>query len=229
MKFEKEIDCSVCDYQCDMHEVLREINYPSPPVPPVHALFRRHETICKQGARVTNAIYLLEGRAKLYIEGLNNKNIILYLLSPPNYIGLLSFFESPVYSYSVTALEDVRVCMIDLEWIKQLYLKDHEFLLRLNSAFGRSVSAIMQKVITLNQKNIRGRIADSLLYLSTINQSDRFNMLLTRKELGELSSISEENTVRLLTELRKEGIINLQGREIEITDRVLLEKISEVG
>jgi CRP/FNR family transcriptional regulator, polysaccharide utilization system transcription regulator len=228
MKFEKQNDCLNCCYKCDIHQVLDATGI-APPVKPVHAFYRRHEVICKQGARVSSAIYLLEGSAKLYIEGLNNKNIILYLLTPPTYIGLLSFFESPVYSYSVMALEDTRVCMVDLEWIKDLYLRDHGFLLELNRAFGKSVAAIMRKVITLNQKNIRGRIADSLLYLSKINQTDRFNLILTRKELGELSAISEENTVRLLTELRKEGIISLHGREIEIIDKSLLQKISEIG
>jgi CRP/FNR family transcriptional regulator len=229
MKFDKRIECTDCSFKCDIHDVLDSAGRDFASIRPIHAFYRKHETICKQGAQVTNAIYLLDGSAKLYIEGLNHKNIILYLLTPPNYIGLLSFFESPVYSYSVTALEDTRVCLIELEAIKRLYLGNHNFLLKLNQAFGKSVAAIMQKIITLNQKNIRGRIADSLLYLSRINRSDRFNMILTRKELGEMSAISEENTVRLLTELRHEGIIALKGRDVEILDRELLIKLSEVG
>ena len=44
-----------------------------------------------------------------------------------------------------------------------------------------------------------------------------------------MSAISEENTVRLLTELRKEGIISLQGRDVTIIDTPLLSKISELG
>lgn len=229
MKFDKSINCQTCKYKCDIFDVLTSSGARFDDIKPVHAIYKRHEMICKQGAKVTNAIYLLDGNAKLFIEGLNNKNIILYLLTPPNYIGLLSFFQSPVYSYSVTALEDTRLCLINLDFIKKFYVDNHDFLIKLNQAFGKSVAAIMQKIITLNQKNIRGRIADSLIYLSRINRSDHFNMILTRKELGELSSISEENTVRLLTELRKEGIIDLKGREIKILDKELLSKISEIG
>ena len=44
-----------------------------------------------------------------------------------------------------------------------------------------------------------------------------------------MSAISEENTVRLLTELRKEGIIKIEGREVSINDKILLKKISELG
>ncbi|MCK7511610.1 MAG: cyclic nucleotide-binding domain-containing protein [Desulfobacterales bacterium] len=72
------------------------------------ATFRKHEKICRQGDNVSHAIYLTEGTAKLFIEGINGHNIILYLMRPPAYIGLLSFFESIHYTYSVTAIEDSR-------------------------------------------------------------------------------------------------------------------------
>jgi CRP/FNR family transcriptional regulator len=195
----------------------------------IQAHFKKHERICRQGDPVSHAIYLVEGSAKLFIEGINGHNIILYLMKPPAYIGLLSFFESIHYTYSVTAIEDSRVCMVDLNFLKGLYLEDHQVLLRLNKAFGKSVALIMNKITCLNQKNIRGRIAESLLYLSEFYGSPRYVLPITRKELGEMSSVSEENTVRLLTELKKEGIITVEGREITIKERALLMKISELG
>ncbi len=229
MRFDKEISCSNCQFKCDIYHIIKKTTNDFSEIQPLHALYKKHEIISKQGTSVSSAIYLLDGSAKLYIEGLNNRNIILYVLTPQSYIGLLSFFETPDYCYSVAALEDSRICMIDLDFIKSLYLQNHEFLLKLNGAFGKSVATIMNKIITLNQKNIRGRVAESLLYLSGMYNSDKFKMFITRKELGELSAISEENTVRLLTELKKEGIINVNGKEIEIVDKKLLTKISEVG
>lgn len=229
MKFEKVVHCSNCLIKCDISKALKETGRNFSDANPIHVKYKRHETICKQGKEVTHAIYLVSGTAKLYIEGLNNRNIILYIMKPQSYIGLLSFFETPKYSYSVQALEDSVICMIDLNFIKKLYIENHDFLIRLNRAFGQSVASIMQKIITLNQKNIRGRFADSLLYLSDLHQSLTFNMMLTRRELGELSAISEENTVRLLSELKNEQIIEVQGKQISILDPKLLKKISEVG
>ncbi len=229
MKFRKNISCQDCKLKCDIYQALKEHGDDFSTINPLHVFYDRHEYICKQGSSVTHAIYLVEGSAKLFIEGLNNRNITLYIMKPHSYIGLLSFFETPTYSYSVKALEDSHICMVDLDCIKQLYIENHDFLLKLNKAFGKSVSSILSKIITLNQKNIRGRIADSLLYLGQLHQSDEFNMLLSRKELGELSAISEENAVRLLGEFRREGIIDVQGKNIKILDKKLLEKISEVG
>ena len=229
MKVTRNVSCEGCQKKCDIYEAIILTGRSFSGAKTIQAQFRKHEKICKQGDNVSHAIYLVEGTAKLFIEGINGHNIILYLMKPPAYIGLLSFFESIHYTYSVTAIEDSTVCMVDLDFLKELYLDNHEVLLKLNKAFGKSVALIMNKIICLNQKNIRGRIAESLLYLSGFHGSDSYTLTITRKELGEMSAISEENTVRLLTELRKEGIINIDGRKVTIGDKILLKKISDLG
>jgi CRP/FNR family transcriptional regulator len=229
MKFTKRSSCKTCLLKCDIYTTLIKTDDENNSISPLHAHFKKHDIICKQGTNVTHALFLISGSAKLYIEGLCNRNIILYILKPPAYIGLLSFFESPVYSYSVTALEESEVCFIDLDLVKKLYIENHDLLLNLNKAFGKSVSYIMGKIISLNQKQIRGRIAENLIYLSKLNNNHKFNLGLSRKEIGEMVAISEENTVRLLSEFAKENIIKIKGREIEILDMPLLKKICEVG
>ena len=229
MKFTKNCNCNHCFLKCDIYPALVKSGKNIDEINPLHGHFKKHDTICKQGSEVTHALFLVKGTAKLYIEGLNNRNIILYILKPPAYIGLLSFFENPKYFYSVSSLDDSEVCFIDLNIVKQLYIENHDLLLILNKALGKSVSTIMKKIISLNQKQVRGRIAENLIYLSEIHNSQCFHLGLTRKDIGEMSAISEENTVRLLSEFSKENIISIKGREIEILDMSLLKKISEVG
>jgi len=230
MKFNKSVNCNDCNNKCEIYNVINaEKNLKKNKINPIQIHYKRHEIICKQGNNVNHALYLVSGSAKLYIEGINHRNIILYILNPNSYIGLLSFFESISYSYSVAALDDCKVCMIDLSLVKNLYLENHNFLLSLNKAFGKSVASIMKRFINLNQKNIRGRIADSLLYLSDFYKDDNFTMKLTRKELGEMSAISEENTVRLLTEFKNERIISINGKNITLLDKKLLKQISDFG
>jgi CRP/FNR family transcriptional regulator len=77
-------------------------------------------------------------------------------------------------------------------------------------------------------KQIRGRIAENLIYLSEIYCSEKFLLNVSRKEIGEMTAISEENTVRLLSEFSREKVISINGKEIEILDMPLLRKICEV-
>jgi CRP/FNR family transcriptional regulator len=229
MKITTKVSCENCKNRCDIYEAITLTGRSFAGAKTIQVQLRKHEKICRQGDTVTHAIYLVDGTAKLFIEGINSHNIILYLMKPPAYIGLLSFFESINYTYSVTALEESRICMVDLDYLKALYLENHDVLLKLNKAFGKSVALIMNKIICLNQKNTRGRIAESLLYLSDFYGSSEYTLSLTRKELGEMSAISEENTVRLLTEMRKEGIISVEGRQVKINDKSILRKISDLG
>ncbi|MDP3433051.1 MAG: Crp/Fnr family transcriptional regulator [Bacteroidota bacterium] len=229
MKLTKKITCNNCTDPCDIQSALVKTGRSIDEANIFHAHFKKHDGICKQGKEVTHALFLTKGSAKLYLEGLNNRNIILYILKPPAYIGLLSFFETPTYAYSVTALEDSEVCFIELSLVKKLYIESHDLLLCLNKVFGKSVANIMDKIISINQKQIRGRIAENLIYLSNLHQSHKFHLCLTRKEIGEMAAISEENTVRLLSEFAKESIISVKGRDIEILDMPLLKKICDVG
>ena len=104
----------MCILKCDIYPVLNRTWQRFQVDHSIACQLKKHDIICKQGTEVTHAIFLVKGSAKLYIEGLNNRNIILYILKPPAYIGLLSFFESPFYFYSVSALEESEVCFIEL-------------------------------------------------------------------------------------------------------------------
>jgi CRP/FNR family transcriptional regulator, polysaccharide utilization system transcription regulator len=229
MKFTKNCNCDSCLLKCDIHSTLVKAGVENYDINYLHAYYKKHDIICKQNSQVTHALFLTKGSAKLYIEGINNRNIILYILKPPAYIGLLSFFESPNYSYSVSALEDSEVCFIDLDLVKKLYIENHDLLLCLNKAFGKSVSSIMKKIVSINQKQVRGRVAESLIYLSELHHNHKYNLGLSRKEFGELSAISEENAVRILSEFSAESIITVSGKEITIKDMTLLKRICDFG
>lgn len=229
MKFSKEQNCAHCHAKCDIYTTLLNSGALSENPAILTAQLRKHEVICKQGTAVTHALFLVKGSAKQYLEGLNNRNIIINILKPPAYIGLLSFFDCAKYSYSVTALEESEVCFIDLALVKKLYIENQELLFCINKTMGQTLSKILSKIVSSNQKHIRGRIAESLIDLAEIYDDTKFQIGLTRKELGEMAAISEENTVRLLSEFSKENIISIKGRSIEILDMAVLQKISELG
>ncbi|MHC1776863.1 MAG: Crp/Fnr family transcriptional regulator [Lentimicrobium sp.] len=220
--------CAACHLKCDIYLTAIEMQL-EPELAPLHILYKKHETICRQKTQITHAIVMLEGSAKMYIDGLNNKNIILNILLPSNYIGLLPVYGIPESAYNVASISDCHTCHIDIGLIMTMYYSNQNFMHRLNQAFGGSVSAIMRKLISLNQKQIRGKVAESLLYLSQLYDSTRFIMTITRKELAELSAISEENAVRVLTEFKNEGIIDMTGKEITLKELGLLETISAMG
>ncbi len=191
--------------------------------------FRKGETICKQNTDVTHALYLAKGTVKKYIEG-KSKNLILKIISSGKYIGLQTLFGTLIYNYTVTAIEDSMVCMINSNFFVELTKQNPEFLFKITQTISTSTNYVYKKISDINQKQLRGRLADTILYFSeTVYKSNEFEFKLTRRELAEFSSMSMENAVRILTEYRKEGIIITKGRYIKILQPDLLRKLSEIG
>ena len=84
--------------------------------------------------------------------------------------------------------------------------------------------------INLAHKQVNGRIADVIMYLSgSVYQSSKFTLTLTRKELSEFAGCSTENVIHTLSRFHREGILNVKGKTITVTDVDRLQKISKVG
>jgi CRP/FNR family transcriptional regulator len=75
-----------------------------------------------------------------------------------------------------------------------------------------------------------GRMADALLYLQDeIFLQPKFQMILSRSDLAELSAMSKESAVKVLRDFQKDGLIRISDHEIEILDHETLSKISRIG
>ena len=177
------------------------------------------DIIYKQGNYATHAVYLLEGYVKVYIDKENVRRIVK-IVKPNWFVGLLSVFSYEKYIFSASAIEDVRVRMIEKDAIKQVLQENPVF----NHKFIQVVSMLgtnLTHFLALqNSKNVRGRIAEILIHFSdVVYQSDFFPMTFTRKELGHLANTSTETAIRILNEMRNEGIIEIADKSISILSK----------
>ena len=70
--------------------------------------YEKRDVIFKQQTRTSHIMYLKKGLVKIYKEGRNNRNIILKISKPNNYLGLIS--SSPCSS-AITARAIVSTCL----------------------------------------------------------------------------------------------------------------------
>lgn len=194
------------------------------------ATFKPGEVMIKQGSPTSNALFMANGMAKTYIEGKNEKNFIMGLALPGMLIIGPGAYVNSRHNYSVSAITTVQACFISFDIFKQL--------VRVNGAFAEGlledISAKSLKshirMVNLAQKRMSGRVADALLYFSDeVFNSDEYEMVLSRQELGEMTSMAKECVVRLLKELEDSGVIYSDSSKIKILDRERLIHISEKG
>jgi CRP/FNR family transcriptional regulator len=90
--------------------------------------------------------------------------------------------------------------------------------------------AVHNKLVSLTQKKMSGRIAEALLFFADeVFKTDEFEILLSRQELGEMTNMAKECVVRILKELESIGIIRSGYSKIKILDKEKLRLVSERG
>jgi CRP/FNR family transcriptional regulator len=194
------------------------------------AKFKPGEIIFKQGSPTSNAIFLTSGYAKIYIEGYDNKNIILSIVKPTRLIAGPGSYVDNRHHYSLAAITETTACFVDMSVIKKLVHENSFFAEGYLKDISKKSLDTFNKLLSFSQKKMHGRLAEGLIHLAfDIFEEQKFRCHLTRQELGELTGMTKESVVRLLKEFHDENIIKLENHYIEIVDRVKLEKIMVSG
>lgn len=192
--------------------------------------FREGENIIKQGTASSHMVMLTTGMAKMYIEGIDNRNLILELVKPWNLIGGPGIYIDNRYHYSVTAIENCTACFIETANIKKIVRRNPDFAEMMLSNCSFNGSRNFERLVGIVQKQMHGRIADVLLYLlRDVYGTNSFELSISRQDIGDLSGLSKDSAIRILKELESEGIINIEGRKVAIIKEDMLKMISFKG
>ncbi len=192
--------------------------------------FQKGDYIIREGEAIKEFIYLKEGLVKLSRTAPDGKDQILSFSKPFDFVSLFSIFSSDVYNYSVTAIEDSVICMLDLDNVKRLAQTNAMFTMDLMSRFSAVADLILKDNLDIRRKHLRGRVAHVLLYFSNyIYKNSSFELPISRREIAEYIGMTTENVIRTLSEFRKDKILKIYGKDIEIVDFKRLVNISEHG
>ena len=193
-------------------------------------LYRAGENICKEKAYASNVLFIAEGLVKVYLESPKDRLINLKILKTSEYIGLSSIYGDNIYHYSAVALVDTTICMINKDSFRKVLIDNGHFASEIIQWYCEQETHLFNRIKSLGHKQMHGRLADVLLTLcdETYDQEILFNNL-SRKDIADFACISTESTVRLLTELKNDGVIDLDGKKIILLDRKHLLEISRVG
>jgi CRP-like cAMP-binding protein len=195
-------------------------------------LFRKGDNLTKQGAFASYVLFVIKGIAKQYIEGDTTKSFNLRLIKPGEFVGLSSVFTKNTFNYSSVAITDCQVFLIEKDAITQVIKQNGLFGFNIIKRYSEQNSNLFYKLRTIMYKQMNGRIADTLLYIDSFKTEPGFGeifQLLSRKDIADFAGISTESTVKLLKSFEKDGLIELNDKDITIIDHNNLMEISRRG
>ena len=194
------------------------------------SFLKKGEVILHEGSPTSHIIYLKTGLAKEYIEHPGEREQILQIVKEHTYLGLPSLFGDRINHYSYAALEDCKICYIDINKFNSLVRENGNFAYEILVSTSRDSLNNINRFLHRSQKKIFGRVADAILYFSKIiYETNQFELPFSRQEFADLIGVSRESATRVLIKFKSEGIIALKGRSITIVNPEILEQISQTG
>jgi CRP/FNR family transcriptional regulator len=192
--------------------------------------YKKGEILCKQGTLASHIMYICNGLVKIYMES-EAGSLILKVLPAGNLIGLSALLDNNnVFRYSAYAYQDCKLRLIDIRIFKQLIRQNNSFANQVINLLCENQIQTQTRFFAFTQKQSFGRIADTLMCLSNnIFKMDEFELPLSRKELAELTGLTSESVIRILSKFKSDQVIEIEGKVFKIINKEKLQQISEYG
>lgn len=220
----------ICDIQAPCFQMLSPEEVELVRASKTQVLFRKGDNLTKQGAFASYALFVINGLAKQYIEGDGAKSFNLRIIKPGEFVGLSAVFTKNTFNYSSVALTDCQVFLVEKDVIAQVVKQNGQFGYNIIRRYCEQNANLFDILRVAIYKQMNGRIADTLLYIDSLkSEYPEIFQLLSRKDIAEFAGISTESAVKLLKSFEKDGLIELNEKDIVLVNHVGLIDISKKG
>ncbi len=225
-----DVDCRNCELKSPIFCYLTDQELDMVAANKLMVVYKKGETICKQGTHMSHVISVTSGLAKMYLESSEDHNSIIRIVKPTTFLGGPGIYLDQKHHYSVTALTDTSVCFIDLQIFKNLIDNNREFAHALMKDLSKNILSVYNRLSLLTLKQMPGRMADTLIYLfMEVFEDSEFTLEITKKDLAELSGMAKDSAVKILREFQNSKIIGYTNTCMTLLDRDSLYRISKTG
>lgn len=185
--------------------------------------FKARKSIFTAGSEPAGLYCIRSGKVKLYQSAGNKHRRLVGLAGPSDLPGYQSFLVSEPYRVTAETLEESVICFFDKDDFFKLLTWYPTAAVNLMNLLVEDLRQAEMRLKDLTDKSIHQRFAEILLSLKSkygrkTEKGFMLNVLLTRKEMGELIGSTTESIIRMVSEFKKKGFITAEGRRITLID-----------
>lgn len=225
----KCLDCAHCFMQSQLFGLLNETELKLFNKARMEVKFRKGEIIYKQGTPLTHIVIIYNGLGKIYVEGPKGRNLILNYTKNYDLNGGVGVFIDQRHHSSLMAVTDCEACFVEIEAFKSVLRSNEIFMEAYLKEFSQHVLHTHGQFAILTQKNMEGRMAESIIYLKDQVFHNGSIKNITKQDLAELTAMTKESAIRVLKDFKDEGLIEFVDKNIKILDQKALEQIVHYG
>jgi len=122
----------------------------------------------KEGEKARGLVCLVSGKAKVFREGVAGREHIIKMLKVLDLTGFHALFTESTWSASAVAIEDSIICTIEKQCLLRILRNNADLSMKISKVLSEELSNSYDKMVSLSQKHVRGRLVESLLMLCKI-------------------------------------------------------------
>ena len=189
--------------------------------------YKKGEMIYKEG-EYSNTIYLVyKGSVKSYKIDEFGKELILNIHKGDDFIGLSAIIDNSYYYESIMAMENVEILLVPKTILQQILENNYKLSLEIFQLINENLTEVKEQLLQMAYGSMRRKTAQTIIKFANMmghKQSDNIN--ISRRDLAGVAGIATESLIRTLTDFKKKGILEIEGRNIKILDLKKLEAIN---
>lgn len=188
--------------------------------------YEKGETIFRNGQYATMVYLILKGVVKTHKMDDNGKELITNLHKADDFLGFTSLMESIPYTEEATSVEQVELAGVPISDLKEILTKNKNVSLELLNVLSNSISEVKEQLLQMAFSSVRRKTANTILqFTEVLNKKPHDGIKISRYDLASVAGIATESLIRTLSDFKKKGLIEIEGRNIKIVD---LEGLQEV-
>lgn len=195
----------------------------------VRRSFPKGETIFSEGDEGTGFYVVLTGRVKICKVSVEGKEQILHLFGSGEPFGEVSVFTGQGFPADAVTAVDTTLLFFQRSAFVGLIRRDPALALNMLAQLSLRLRYFAGLIEDLSLKEVPGRLAKYLLYLSAEGSDGRISLDVSKGQLAALLGTIPETLSRILTKMNRQGLIKSQGAQIRIIDREGLETLASEG
>ena len=196
----------------------------------VDQVFRRGQIIFSEGDEGTGFYVVIWGRVKIFKLSSEGKEQILHIFGPREPFGEVPVFTGQHFPANAEAMEESRIFYFPRDSFIRLIEKNPSLALNMLAVLSRRLHRFTRLIDDLSLKEVPGRLASYLLYMSEQKRgSDELELNITKGQLASLLGTIPETLSRILGRMTRQGLIESEGPRIKILDRQGLEGLAGYG
>lgn len=186
--------------------------------------YKKKAEIFSEGDTPNYMYFIKSGNIKTFKSHPDGKELITNLYKENDFFGFEPLLENSSFKESAIAMEDSELIAIPAQDFITLLHSHPDVSASFISLLCKKVSEKEAQLLNLAYNSVRQRTAEALLKVWQMkNTKESINV--SRDDLAKLVGTASESVIRVLSDFREEGLIEIKGGKINVLQPAKLEKV----